>query len=238
MMKWEDWKDYYLRIVERLNLSPDADRLATALLSTLLRDIDTKVLLGELKERIDGQTVVVCGAGPSLEKHLRKLESSYESDDFVYVAADGAVSALLRMNRKCDILVTDLDGDFSDIESATRTGTLTIVHGHGDNMEAVQHAVPSLGEVLGSTQVEPALNVFLWGGFTDGDRACHIVAHYAPRHVILAGMDFGTRVGQWSKPGYSVHYEASARKQTKLKIAEELISGLREKGSLDFTLLT
>jgi uncharacterized Rossmann fold enzyme len=238
MMKWEDWKDDYLRIVERLNLNPDADRLATALLSSLLRDLDTKVLLGDLRERIEGQTIVVCGAGPSLKNHLRELDSSYKSDDLVYVAADGAVSALLRTNRKCDILVTDLDGDPSDIESATRTGALTIVHGHGDNMEALGHAVPSLGKVLGSTQVEPAPNVFLWGGFTDGDRACHIVAHYAPRHVILAGMDFGTRVGQWSKPGHSVHYEASARKQTKLKIAEELISGLKEKGALDFTLLT
>ncbi|UCE09973.1 MAG: DUF115 domain-containing protein [Candidatus Thorarchaeota archaeon] len=236
-LKWEDWEETYLDIVGRLGLDTDADRAATSLLSTLLRDTDSEVLLTELEERIRNRTIVVCGAGPSLERHLAELLSSEESDNLVFVAADGAVSALLNINNDCDILVTDLDGKLSDIRQANKTGTLTIVHAHGDNTNVVQRVVPELGEVLGSTQVEPAPNVFLWGGFTDGDRACHIVSHYSPKRVILAGMDFGSKVGLWSKPDHSSHFRASNRKQIKLQIADELISSLKETGKLEYTIL-
>jgi hypothetical protein len=97
--------------------------------------------------------------------------------------------------------------------------------------------VPELGPVLGSTQVEPTDRAFLWGGFTDGDRACYLVITYSPREVILAGMDFGRTVGKWSKPMKDTHFPAPQRKIVKLEIAHELISALFETVNLPRTIL-
>ncbi|MHA1636717.1 MAG: 6-hydroxymethyl-7,8-dihydropterin pyrophosphokinase, partial [Candidatus Thorarchaeota archaeon] len=83
----------------------------------------------------------------------------------------------------------------------------------------------------------PRSNVFLWGGFTDGDRACYMVAHYEPKRIILAGMDFGENIGRWSKPGHSTTFLADGRKLLKLKIAEYLLSVLWMGTGIDYTYL-
>jgi len=111
------------------------------------------------------------------------------------------------------------------------------VHAHGDNMDSVKSIVPKLGNILGSTQVEPTDRAFLWGGFTDGDRACHVVCEYSPQKIILAGMDFGVKVGKWSKPGHDSHFLADSRKRIKLEIAEELISSLVKRTGVDHLFL-
>lgn len=236
-MKWEVWKPIYLDIVARLDLDSKMDAKATRLLSDLLENVNPEPLLQQLEKRIQGKPIVVCGAGPSLENHVQTLRARRDFHDLVLVAADGAVSLLLEQNCPCDIIVTDLDGDYNHIKQATQQGALTIVHGHGDNMDKIQNMVPDLGQILGSTQVEPTERVFLWGGFTDGDRACYMVIDYSPREIILAGMDFGDVVGKWSKPAHETHFPASQRKLVKLEIAHELISTLFEKVDLRHTIL-
>lgn len=236
-MEWTEWEPIYRDIVRRLGLDSSMDRESTQLLTELLQKVNPNPLLRLLEERLRNRTVVICGAGPSLEIHLQTLEERSDFQDLVFVAADGAISLLLEQNWKCDIIVTDLDGDYSDIRDATRNGALTIVHGHGDNMDKIQDMVPELGLVLGSTQVEPTERAFLWGGFTDGDRACYVVTTYTPREVILAGMDFGRVVGKWSKPLHETHYPASQRKRVKLEIAHELITTLFERIDIPHTIL-
>jgi uncharacterized Rossmann fold enzyme len=236
-VRWEDWQPIYLDIVDMLNLDSSQDRVATELLTKMLQDIAPCPLLRDLQQRIDGKTVVICGAGPSLATHLGSLIKMEERTDLVYAAADGAVSALLAHGCKCSIITTDLDGDLDDIKEAKDRGAIAIVHAHGDNMDKIKEVIPVLGNVLGSTQVEPTDRAFLWGGFTDGDRACHLVADYSPRHIILAGMDFGTLVGKWSKPMHSSHFPASERKRIKLHIAQSLISSLMERTDIPFTIL-
>ncbi len=167
------------------------DIRATQLLTELLKDIEPDPLLQLLEQRIINRTVVICGAGPSLEQHIQILKERNDYQDMVFVAADGAVSLLLEQNCTCNIIVTDLDGDYNHIKQATQNGALTIVHGHGDNMDKIREMVPRLGMILGSTQVKPTERAFLWGGFTDGDRACYVVTNYSPRRIILVGMDFG-----------------------------------------------
>ncbi|RDE11026.1 MAG: 6-hydroxymethyl-7,8-dihydropterin pyrophosphokinase [Candidatus Thorarchaeota archaeon] len=236
-MRWLDWQPVYLDIVNRLNLDPAMDREATRLLTEILMEVEPNPLLRQLQEKIQGKTVVICGAGPSLETHLQSVMSTRIGSSFVYVAADGAVSALLNLDCKCSVITTDLDGNLDDIEEATGGGAVTIVHAHGDNMDKVREVVPKLGTVLGSTQVEPTERAFLWGGFTDGDRACHIVTDYSPDRIILAGMDFGGLVGKWSKPMHETHFPASKRKRIKLSIAKQLISSLIERTAIPFTVL-
>ena len=237
-MRWDDWCPKYLDIVKRLNLDSAADKEATALLTELLESIDPRPLLNQLSETIIGRDVILCGAGPSLKKHLRSFIGSNGHKDSVIVAADGAVSVILELGLHCDIVVTDLDGTVEHLMKAKNNGAILIVHAHGDNIERVKKVVPDLGEVLGSTQVKPTDRAFLWGGFTDGDRACHLVCEYSPRRVVLAGMDFGTTVGKWSKPGHKSHFPASERKKIKLEIAKELITGLLETTGVDYLFLT
>ena len=236
-MEWKNWEPHYNRIVDRLALDPQADRNATSLLDSLLKDRPQGPILRKLEGIIENKNVVICGAGPSLERHLKTTIPSKGLTNVVYVASDGAASALLEFDYKCDILVTDLDGDPDALREVIRRGAIPIVHAHGDNMDKVTKFVPRLDAVLGSTQVEPTKRVSLWGGFTDGDRACFLVSHYNPACMVLAGMDFGDMVGRWSKPGHRFNFVADERKREKLAIARELISHLKSRVNLDIVLL-
>jgi uncharacterized Rossmann fold enzyme len=204
----------------------------------MLEDINPSPLLNRLEETIAGKRVVVCGAGPTLGRHMEGLKKDDALSDYVVMAADGAVSVLLENAIRCDVVVTDLDGNIEHLKEVYHKGALLIVHGHGDNIEIVESVVPELGDVLGSTQVEPSHRAFLWGGFTDGDRACYIASAYNPEKIIFAGMDFGSLVGKWSKPGHETHFAADKRKRTKLDIAEKLITDLLEQTRIKHTFLT
>ncbi len=237
-MDWIDWHPIYLDIVQRLSLDSDADRESTSILTSMLESVNPTPLLKQLSDLISGRCVVICGAGPSLEDHMKSLLKSDVLKDSTVVVADGATSIILELGIRCDVIVTDLDGEIDHLVEAKNNGALLIVHAHGDNIGRVKSVVPKLGPVLGSTQVEPTDRAFLWGGFTDGDRACHVVSEYSPERVILAGMDFGSTVGKWSKPGHDDHFPANERKRIKLEIAEELISSLLSRTDLDHQFLT
>jgi uncharacterized Rossmann fold enzyme len=237
-LKWIEWHPKYVNIVERLNLNSDEDRESTTLLTSLLESIDPEPLLKRLSETISGKRVIVCGAGPSLKRHLESFMKDHDVTDTTIVVADGAVSVILDLGLHCDVVVTDLDGNIDHLIEASRSGALLIVHAHGDNIERVKSFVPKFGNVLGSTQVEPTERAFLWGGFTDGDRACYVVSQYSPELIVLAGMDFGPTVGKWSKPGHEDHFPASKRKRIKLEIAQELISELLMKSGIEYLFLT
>lgn len=234
---WIDWKVQYRDIVKELGLSPEADYEATAILNSLIANQNPNPLLKKLENLLTGKDVLICGAGPSLVRHLGQIQKERGLPGLTVVAADGAASALLEGGYKCDILVTDLDGRKKDLEEVVRRGAIPIVHAHGDNVSLVREIVPHLGYVLGSTQVEPVGHVFLWGGFTDGDRACYLVASYNPRRIIMAGMDFGHVVGRWSKPEYQEAIQADNRKRIKLAIAKKLIQNLLEKADFEYDVM-
>jgi uncharacterized Rossmann fold enzyme len=224
-MEWKEWEQVYLSIVSRLGIDPTLDRTATELLTELLRNIDPAPLLERLEDLVRGHRVVICGAGPSLKRQLQELKDTEDCfNDLIFIAADGASSVLLECGVHCDIIVTDLDGEANHIIELGKQGAIIVVHAHGDNIQALNEYVHMLGPVLGSTQVEPTSHAFLWGGFTDGDRASYLVAHYRPSQVTFIGMDFGTTVGRWSKPGHYEDFPADERKKIKLEIAQELMT--------------
>jgi uncharacterized Rossmann fold enzyme len=237
MLDWAEWKPTYDAIVNRLSLDSRADRRATEVLSHLLENRDPEPVLRDIEKLIERKPVIVCGAGPSLERHLTEVIPQATLKESTCVASDGAASALLELGFRCDILVTDLDGDLQSIREVVRRGAIPIVHAHGDNIDLVREIVPTFETVVGSTQVEPTERAFLWGGFTDGDRACYLVSHYRPSKMTLAGMDFGNIVGRWSKPGYDDSYPADSLKREKLAIAGELIDRLMSHSDVEFTLL-
>ncbi|TFF91596.1 DUF115 domain-containing protein, partial [Candidatus Thorarchaeota archaeon] len=216
---------------------PRADRKATNRLTEILSEIDPFPLLQRLDTVVRGRTVVICGAGPSLEKHIESLSREKSMMRATYLVADGAVSLLLNKSWPCHVLVTDLDGNSEDIQASADSGALLIVHGHGDNLNEVERTVPGLGQILGSTQVEPTERAFLWGGFTDGDRACHIAVEHGADEIVLAGMDFGKLVGKWSKPEHDEHFVATDKKRAKLEIAEILLERLFSQSTVKYRFL-
>lgn len=233
-MRWEEWKPTYLEIAALLKLDQQSDWKATELLTHLLRNSSPEPLISKLSKLIRNHIIVVCGAGPSLESHLIAAKFNPSFEDAVYIAADGATSAFVELGYNCDIIVTDLDGDLDKIKHAVTCGALPVVHAHGDNMNIIKELVPTLPNVLGSTQVEPTERAFLWGGFTDGDRACYLAEHYAPKQIVLAGMDFGDTVGRWSKPNQPNSFPADEKKKKKLEIAENLIRQLMHQGDIEY----
>ncbi len=234
-MDWAEWKPLYLRIVDMLGLDVEADRRATAMLDRLLASRDVDDLVQKLRRTIYDTEVIVCGAAPSLDAHLRMIKEQHFADGRVVIAADGALEALIGEEVHCDIVVTDLDGDRGGLIPSTRQGTLAVVHAHGDNIPLIRSVVPRASNIIGSTQVEPTEHVHLWGGFTDGDRACYLAAHYSPRKIILAGMDFGSIVGRWSKPACESASPASRQKRLKMSIGRWLLSTIEKRFHVPLT---
>ena len=73
-----------------------------------------------------------------------------------------------------------------------------IVHAHGDNSEKL-NLVKYFKNCIGTTQTKPKGNIHNFGGFTDGDRSVFLANHFKAKQIILLGMDFGNRIGRYSK---------------------------------------
>ncbi len=214
-MRWEIWKPWYDRIVERLGLDRKADERAARVLDELLPEPEP----GGLRELVRGRECIVFGAGPSLDADLKRLEGAGYLNK-VLLAADGATSAVLKY-RNPEIIVTDLDGAVDDQLKAWRGGSWLVVHAHGDNVEQVRKFIPNLKDrVIGTTQVEPFGKLFNFGGFTDGDRATFMAHELGAGKIYLAGMDLGPRIGRYSGR------KNIERKLKKFEICKELLTWL------------
>ena len=189
------WSHKYLEVVRSLDLNMSEDRKATLILDRIIKQDD----VGKVQAIIEGRPVIVYGCGPSLENDMNKIWESGLHARFVNVAVDGAVKALLQYNIVPQINVTDLDGDIPSIVRANQLGCVTMVHAHTESIRTILKVWPHLkGSVVGTTHSEPTGKVHNFGGFTDGDRAVHIVEHFKPYFIVLAGMDFGHVIGVYS----------------------------------------
>jgi len=220
-LELSEWMPWYEKIAQRLHLSREEDQGATDFLSSLLKE--DALTPEEVRARISGKVVIVFGAGPSLANDLKRLLEISLLEKYCLMTADGATTALIKIGKKFpDVIATDLDGRVEDQIEASRRGSVVIVHAHGDNVPALAEYVPRLGNRIGSTQVEPRPYVYNFGGFTDGDRAAFLAVELGARALVLAGMDFGHVVGEYSKP--DAH--ASQMKKIKLEIGLELLAWL------------
>ncbi|MCC7575366.1 MAG: DUF115 domain-containing protein [Methanomethylovorans sp.] len=207
-MDFISWEPIYEEILQDLGFSREEDERAALLLSHLL---ERTISPGQdaLKRAISGKDVLVCGNGPNLAEELGRQNL----DRYVIIAADGAAAVVMDSGRIPDIIVTDLDGDVKREIEASEQGSLIVVHAHGDNMSKLLKYVPQLQNMIGSTQAVPLVNVFNFGGFTDGDRAVHVAIEFGAGTIELAGFFFDDPV-------------VSPAKSKKLKWARRLISSL------------
>ncbi|WP_336338080.1 6-hydroxymethylpterin diphosphokinase MptE-like protein [Haloarcula brevis] len=170
---------------------------------------------------LDGATVAVAGAGPSLES---EADRAVEAD--VVLAASTAADRLRAAGVAVDCMVTDLDKNADTGRQLTAEGTPVAVHAHGDNVPALETHVPAYDSefVVPTTQAGPAPPVRNYGGFTDGDRAAFLADHFGAGSLVFPGWDFDDP-------------SVTAEKRRKLRWAERLLRWLEQRRGERFDVL-
>ena len=230
-MNYEAWYPLYNQITHALPLSWEFDEKAASLLSTLLYTTAQVIPFSDVVQILAGEDVMIFGAGPSLEKGIKKYNAL--RNHCKTIAADGATSALLHNDIIPNVIVTDLDGDIPDQLRANEKGSILIVHAHGDNREVIKKTIPKIkGPIIGSIQTDPHAfpNVFNVGGFTDGDRAVYLSDHCNAKTIYLVGFDFNGELGQYSLP----EKKDREMKHKKLRWCSFLIKQLEQSNRIRF----
>ena len=173
---------------------------------------------------------IIFGAGPSIKKHISFIKNNIDLKKYVLIAADGATTALLEEDIIPDIIVTDLDGNMEKIIKSNTFGSILYVHAHGDNVELINKYIEKLDKIIPTCQCKPFGNLENYGGFTDGDRAAHIAVYALnSKKIILAGMDFGKIITNYSRPEIGVKLQRADKfKEKKLVYAKKLIDSLKK----------
>ncbi|MDO5831386.1 6-hydroxymethylpterin diphosphokinase MptE-like protein [Methanobrevibacter sp.] len=228
-MEFGLWEKYYKDILEDFGFSRSKDEESAKLLDEIL-SIEGCYTLEELTERVSfSDKFIVFGAGPSLKKHVKMLKEEYDLRDYVLVTADGATTALIEERIRPDVVATDLDGNLDDIMLANLRGADVVIHAHGDNIDKIASLTSFFDNKMGTTQAQPIGNLYNFGGFTDGDRAIFLAVALGASQIILAGMDFGTKVTKYSRPNLDVEVaDADDFKRKKLMYAEMLTDWIRD----------
>ncbi len=210
-MEWAEWRPLYIRIMDDLGFDIHADMESAEALS---RSIVTKRVPNycTIVEKL-GQHVSIVGAAASLENDIDTL-----SKGDTIISAGSATARLMRIGMVPDILVTDLDGDVDQEVEAIERGTLAFIHAHGDNTDKIREIVPRLTKPFVPTvQCKPFGSVYNFGGFTDGDRAVLMAAHFGVEHIKVLGWDLDH---PYPKEGSDLVMKAK-----KLRWAREMVSG-------------
>ena len=222
-MTLEGWEEKYEEILREFKYSKKKDTQSARILNLILKD---KFDLKKLERKIRNKTVFVIGAGPSLTLALPFLK---KFKDIAKIVADGATRALVENSIKPDIVVTDLDGSWKFLKRAAGNNSIMVVHAHGDNIEKLPVSL-AFRSCIGTTEGKPFGKIQNFGGFTDGDRCVFLARYFGARKIILFGMDFGIKVGKYSKEkGYDRRI-----KLRKLKKAKSLLEWLASNGRSDF----
>jgi len=209
------WKKQYSKILKEFNFDGKKDKESAKILNSILKksDVEKKII-----SLIKGKTIFVVGSGPSLSYAIPILKK-YKK--IVKIAADSSVKPLVENGIIPDIVVTDLDGDENTLKKIGRTNSIFVVHAHGDNIDKLE-LVKKFKNCIGTTQTVPFKKIENFGGFTDGDRGVFLANHFQAKKVILFGMDFGDRIGKFSKTKKSER----KIKLMKLKKGESLLRWL------------
>jgi len=191
-MKIRGWGGKYAKILKEFNFSRKEDVESARVLNSIMK---TKFPTKRLEKKIKNQTVFVVGAGASLVSSIPILK---KYKNITKIVADGATRALIENKIRPDIVVTDLDGDPEFLSKASKGGAIMVVHSHGDNIEKLHLAI-EFRSCVGTTEGRPFGRIHNFGGFTDGDRCVFLAKYFMAKKTILFGMDFGPRIGRYSK---------------------------------------
>jgi hypothetical protein len=217
------WKEKYREILKEFGFAQKKDVESAKRLNSLLKK---RFPIKHLKRLVEEKSVFVIGAGPSLSSSLHVLK---KFNHITTIVADGALKALVERNIQPDIVVTDLDGDIESLKKVGKTDAIFVVHAHGDNMDKLE-LVLEFKNCIGTTESNSFGKIYNFGGFTDGDRCVFLANHFRAKKIILLGMDFGTRIGKYSK----IDIADKNLKIRKLNRGKKLLEWLASKNHSEF----
>jgi uncharacterized Rossmann fold enzyme len=178
-MNFDEWEPYYQEIVEYFAFDREMDEQAAEILSSLMTRDD----LPMLRDLCQGRDVTVCGNAPCLADDIPAVKHPV-------FAADAAALVLLDAGIRPDAVFTDLDGATDEFIAMNESGTIMVIHAHGDNIPLVKYWTPRfLGPVVATTQARPLESVHNFGGFTDGDRAVFAADALGAIVITMLGFD-------------------------------------------------
>ncbi len=180
-MRYEDWEPLYREICEYFAFDPTEDERA----AEIAAGISSADATDDLVKLISGSSVTVCGNAPCLKS---QVQTGGIFD--IVIAADAAAGVLLSFGVRPDVIVTDLDGIDEYACDLNKSGTIMVIHAHGDNIPRVKSWVPRFsGPLILTTQGRPFKNVHNFGGFSDGDRAVFMAQECKASSIQLLGFD-------------------------------------------------
>ena len=183
-MRSEDWEPIYSRILADMGYDRTSDENSAKVLRTLMLNAD--LIMDDDLGSVIGDTVSIFGAADCLRSDIGR-----KRPEGTLISAGSATAAVMDMGILPDIVVTDLDGDIGPQIEASRKGSITLIHAHGDNIDLImQYAKEFTGKVILTTQSKPDLVLCNFGGFTDGDRAVCLARHFGAKRIFLYGFDF------------------------------------------------
>jgi uncharacterized Rossmann fold enzyme len=178
-MEFKDWEPHYCEILAYFGFDRAGDEEAARLLASLMPH-DNLLSLAALT---CDNPVTVCGNAPCLKDELGKIQG-------VVFAADAAANVLDVNGIRPDAVFTDLDGASDRLLALNESGTIVVVHAHGDNIPLLKHWVPRFkGPLVATTQSNPLPHVHNFGGFSDGDRAVFAADELGAEQITLIGFD-------------------------------------------------
>lgn len=183
-MMFSEWSPLYEEILSDMGYSKSADETSARLLKTLMPNADL-ITDDELSPLFSG-TASVFGAAACLEDDINKGNIKGTT-----ISAGSATERVMDMGILPDVVVTDLDGNVKSQIEASRMGSVTLIHAHGDNTDALMKYCKDFeGKVILTTQSKPDNLLRNYGGFTDGDRAVCLARHFGCHEIRLYGFDF------------------------------------------------
>ncbi len=216
-MNFTEWEPVYNQILRDFGYSRAADERAR---DRLVELCDRPVFDPEQLD-FTNEIVAIAGGAPTLGEDLDQVRAA----DTV-VAASVAADRLQAAGIAVDVMVTDLDKTPETARELAAAGTPVVVHAHGDNIPAIESALPAfdLSFLLPTTQAEPTPPVRNFGGFTDGDRAAFLADSVGAEQLLFPGWDFDDPA-------------VSQEKQQKLVWAERLLYWLEQRRDEQFAVL-
>jgi len=225
-MLWSEWEPVYEKIIEDMGYDRSSDESSARLLKAVTQNSD--IVSEDVLYDIIKPNAVVVGGNVS-EKDIMRIKElvntaeKVERRGAVLISAGSATEVLMVNGIVPDITVTDLDGDLSLQKKASDSGSLMIVHAHGDNADLImEHAGDIRGRMIITTQSKPDALLCNFGGFTDGDRAVCTARHFGSRNITLIGFNFEV-------PALKDGIDAAVKKK-KLAWAKRMIFDMNPRG--------
>lgn len=196
-MRFEEWEPRYREILTDFGYSESEDEDSARFLVSLLDRSQVLHNIEEaLAELISGKSFLIIGPCFSGNKIGPHTYDALQQTNLKLVSVGEGTKICLESGIVPSMVFTDLDGFPASDVLANQKGAIVFIHAHGDNRPWLSEWVSRFKRnVVPTCQCRPLRGIYNWGGFTDGDRAYCVLAHFGAARIELMGFDFSQPCG-------------------------------------------